>query len=91
MNILLFTKKTRFLYKNEISNPNWDNETYGYTISIDFYDHQIDSIIGPTMKTFNVEDKIKMSKCVKLFILHTEYLKSKSRVITGLPRINPPV
>ena len=51
-----------------------DNETRDYNGSIDFYDHQIDSIIGPTMKTVNVEHKIKMPKCVKLFTLHTEFL-----------------
>ena len=51
----------------------WDNETRDYTVSIDFYDHQIDSIIGPTMNTFEVEDKIKMPKCAILFILHSEY------------------
>ena len=50
----------------------WDNKTGDYKVSIDFCDHQIDSIIGPTMKTFSVEHKIKMSKSVKLFILHTE-------------------
>ena len=48
-----------------------DNETFDYNTSIDFYDHQIDSIIGPTIKIFDVEDKLKMPKCVKLFILHT--------------------
>ena len=43
----------------------WDNETRDYNVSIDFYDHQIDSIIGPTMKTFYEKDKIKIPKCVK--------------------------
>ena len=51
----------------------WDNETRDYNVSIDFYNYQIDSIIGPTMITFEVEDKIKMPKFVKLFILHTKY------------------
>jgi len=50
-----------------------NNETRDYNVSIDFYDHLIDSIIGPTMKVFDVEDKIKIPKCVRLFILHTKY------------------
>ena len=50
-----------------------DNETRDYNVSIDFYDHQIDSPIGPTMRTFGVEDKTKVPKRVKLFILYTEY------------------
>ena len=50
-----------------------ENERHDYNVSIDFYDHQIDSMVGPTMKTYDVEEEIKMSKCVKLFILHIEY------------------
>ena len=50
-----------------------DNETRDYNVSIDFYDHQIDSLIGPTKGTFSEEDKTKVPKRVKLFILHTEY------------------
>ena len=38
----------------------WDNETRDYTVSIDFYDHQIESIFGPTMDTFEAENKAKM-------------------------------
>ena len=53
----------------------WDNETCDYNVSIDFYDHQIDSIIGPTMKVFEMEYKIKMPKCVRLFILHKKYFR----------------
>ena len=51
-----------------------DNETRDYIVSIEFYDHQIGSITGPTMKNFDVEHKIKIPKCVELFILLTEYL-----------------
>jgi len=50
-----------------------DNETCDYNVSIDFYDHQIDSIIGPTMKAFDVEDKTNIPNYLKLFILHTKY------------------
>ena len=52
---------------------NSDNETRDYIVSIDFYDHQIDSPIGPTMKTFGVEHESKVPKRIKLFILHTKY------------------
>ena len=68
---ILFFKKL-FFHGNEFS-IHLDNETRDYDVSIDFYDHQIDSIIGPTMKSFDVENKLKMPKCVKLFILHLEY------------------
>ena len=51
----------------------YDNKTRDYNVSIDFYDHQIDSPIGPTIRTFGVQHKTKVSKLMKLFILHTEY------------------
>ena len=61
-----------------------DNETRDYNVSIDFYDHQIDSPIGPTMRTFGVEDKAKVPKRVQLFILHTEYFYCKDYLAINL-------
>ena len=67
------------------------NEARDYNVSIYFYDHQIDSIIGPTIKTFDVEDKIKMPKSSKRIenkprngvLMHNKIFKvfSKNKVL----------
>ena len=51
-----------------------DIETLDYIVSIDFYEHQISDIIGPTSATFEDVYKIRIPKCVRLFILHLQYL-----------------
>ena len=51
-----------------------DIETLDYIVSIDFYEHQISDIIGPTNDTFENVYKTRIPKCVKLFILHLQYL-----------------
>ena len=47
-----------------------DTETSDYNVSINFYNHQIDSKIRLTMNTFEVENKTKMPKSMTSFILH---------------------
>ena len=51
-----------------------DIETLDYIVSIDFYEHQISDIIGPTSATFEDVYKTRIPKYVRLFILHLRYL-----------------
>ena len=55
----------------EMSFPgNQDNKTHDYTVSINFRKHQIGGIIRPTSYIFEVKDKTKIPKYVRVFILY---------------------
>lgn len=53
--LILSTMKTLLLKKNDFCVEMSfliHNKTRDYNALIEFYDHQVDSIIGPTIKTF---------------------------------------
>ena len=51
-----------------------DIETLDCIVSIDFYEHQISDIIKPRSATFEDVYETRIPKCVRLFILHLQYL-----------------
>ena len=47
-----------------------DNETRDYIVSIEFCERHIHGIIRPTKNILEVNDEIKIRKCVREFIQH---------------------